>query len=223
MLRRADGILRAEPWAVWEGHWHRRLWQLLALIVVFGVLYGGVMGSYGGFARERILQVVYSALKVPFLLVATFMLSLPSFFVINTLFGLRADFSRAVRALLAAQAGLTVILSSLAPFTILWYVSYLDYNAAILFNALMFAVASIAAQMLLRTFYRPLIERNRRHLVLLRIWLVIYAFVGIQMGWVLRPFIGSPSIAPQFFRAEAWGNAYVRLAGIIWQFVGHGG
>ena len=27
---------------------------------------------------------------------------------------------------------------------------------------------------------------------MLRTWLVIYVFVGIQMGWVLRPFVGSP-------------------------------
>lgn len=219
MLRKADGIIRAEPWAVWEGESHGRLWQLLGMIAVFGIIYGAVMGSYGGFSHERIVQVLYSALKVPFLLVATFALSLPTFFVINTMFGLRGDFGRSVRALVAAQAGLTVILSSLAPLTILWYASYLDYKAAILFNALMFAVASVAAQSLLREFYRPLIERDRRHLVLLRIWLVIYGFVGIQMGWVLRPFIGSPEAAPQFFRHEAWGNAYVRLAGIIWEFL----
>ena len=28
---------------------------------------------------------------------------------------------------------------------------------------------------------------------MLRTWLVIYVFVGIQMGWVLRPFIGDPA------------------------------
>ena len=46
----------------------------LILIVVFGMFYGGVMGTYGGVAGERVWQVVYSAVKVPFLLVATFLL-----------------------------------------------------------------------------------------------------------------------------------------------------
>ena len=27
---------------------------------------------------------------------------------------------------------------------------------------------------------------------MLRAWLGVYAFVGIQMGWVLRPFVGQP-------------------------------
>ena len=50
-------------------------------------------------------QVVYSAVKVPFLLFATFGLSLPSFLVINTLLGLRADFARVVRALSRRRPG----------------------------------------------------------------------------------------------------------------------
>jgi hypothetical protein len=40
---------------------------------------------------------------------------------------------------------------------------------------------------------------------------LIYAFVGIQMGWVLRPFIGQPGVPTTFFRPGAWGNAYVEL------------
>ena len=50
----------------------------------------------------------------------------------------------------ATQAGLTVILSALAPFTAFWYVSGSGYEPAILFNGLMFAVASFSAQWMLR-------------------------------------------------------------------------
>jgi len=215
ILLRAYDVLRATPWAVREGRTARRLMHLGVLVVVFGVLYGAVMGSYAGVFGERFLQVVYSAAKVPLLLMLTFALSLPSFFVINTLLGLRSDFTYAVRALVATQAGLTIILASFAPFTVLWYASFGDYRAAILFNAVMFGTASISAQWLLRRFYEPLIRRNRQHRLMLRGWLVIYAFVGIQMGWVLRPFIGNPNSPTQFFREEAWGNAYVQLAQII--------
>jgi len=215
MLVWADDTLRARPWVVAQGVTKQRLAQLLMLLIVFGLLYGAVMGSFGGVFGGRFLQVVYSAAKVPLLLIATFALSLPSFFVVNTLFGLRDDWSRVVRALVATQAGLTIILASLAPFTVLWYASCNNYRAAILFNTAMFGIASIAAQHLLNRFYAPLIARNRRHRIMRQGWLVIYAFVGIQMGWVLRPFIGSPNSPTQFFRDEAWGNAYVKLVQIV--------
>ena len=38
---------------------------------------------------------------------------------------------------------------------------------------------------------------------MLRAWMVIYVFVGIQMGWVLRPFIGNPRLRCSSFGREA--------------------
>jgi hypothetical protein len=187
------------------------------LILVFGMFYGGVMGTYGGVTGDRSWQVVYSAAKVPLLLVATFLLSLPSFFVLNTLLGLRGDFARVVAALLATQAGLSVILASLAPITAFWYVSGSDYQPAILFNGLIFAIASFSAQWLLRREYRPLIARHPAHRWMLRTWIVIYVFVGIQMGWILRPFIGNPATSVQFFREDSWSNAYVVVVEMMWR------
>jgi len=51
---------------------------------------------------------------------------------------------------------------------------------------------------------------------MLRAWLVIYVFVGIQMGWVFRPFIGDPSAPVQFFRKGSWSNAYEVVFQMIW-------
>ena len=49
-----------------------------------------------------------------------------------------------MRALVATQAGLTIIFASFAPFTLLWYAPSSNYRAAILFNGAMFAAASWA-------------------------------------------------------------------------------
>src|SRR5687768_5908235 len=151
LLLRADDLLRGRTP---DEDRRAGLLQLLALVGLFGLFYGAVMGAFGGVQGERALQLLYSGLKVPLLLLLTFGLSLPSFFVLNTIFGLRGDFPVVLRALLATQAGLTIILASFAPFTALWYASSADYQAAILFNAVMFGVASVAAQFLLRRWYR---------------------------------------------------------------------
>jgi hypothetical protein len=225
LFRLADNLLRGEI-SLARGTREQRFpvpGYLLMAIVVYGMFYGGVMGSYGGPNGWRLWQAVYSAVKVPFLLITTFLLSLPSFFVTNTLFGLRDDFARVVRALIATQAGLTVILSALAPFTAFWYVSGSNYQPAILFNGIMFAVASFSAQWMLRRDYMPLIASNPKHRWMFRTWIVIYVFVGIQMGWVLRPFIGDPRAPVQFFREGSWSNAYVFVLQTIWDVLsGHG-
>lgn len=182
-----------------------------------GGFYGAVMGGFGGLSADRAVQVAYSAAKLPLLLLATTLLATPSFFVLNTLLGLRNDFGAAFRAVLGTQAAIAITLAALAPYTAVWYLSTTDYHEATAFNALMFAIASIAAQWQLRRRYWELEAKNRRHVLMRRIWIVLYAFVGIQMGWFLRPFVGDTGRTPTFLRSEAFGNAYSVVAETIWR------
>ncbi len=198
--------------------------QVIAIVLICGWIYGAAMGSYALAVGERTVlaqlpQIIYSGVKVPLLLCFTVAISLPSFFVINTLMGLRDDFREALRAIVSAQAGLTLILASLFPITLFVYSSLSadgsSYAFAILFNAAMFAVASISAQILLSAYYVELVKRNRRHRWMIRLWIVVYAFVGVQAAYVLRPFIGSPNIEPSFLRKDSFENAYVKVFSLI--------
>lgn len=214
-LQQVDAILRG-PGRTTTAGLRGDVARLLACTLVCGALYGAVMGSFGGVAGERGWQILISAAKVPFFLHVTFALSLPSYFVLNNLFGVRSDFGLALRALVSGQAGLTIVLAALAPYTLLWYASSDSYSAALLFNGVMFAVASLAGQILLRVWYRPLLAKGPTHRWLLRVWLVLYVFVGIQMAWILRPFVGQPGLPIQLLRSDTWGNAYVIVGGLIW-------
>ena len=84
----------------------------------------------------------------------------------------------------------------------------------------MFGVASAGAQVLLRRGVPPARRPATRGTAGCSApgW-SLYAFVGIQMGWVLRPFIGDPTGPVEFFRRGAWDNAYVIVARMIWEQV----
>jgi hypothetical protein len=215
----ADDVLRQAAWVTRPVDSRRAILRLALALVIFGLLYGAAMGTFRALAAQPdwALQMLYSAIKVPLLLLATFAISLPSFYVLNSLLGLSADFGRAVRSLIAAQAGLAIVLASLAPMTLLWYASSASYQWALLFNGAMFAVASVAAQRLVRGYYRPLIAADRRHALLLWCWLFVYSAVAIQMAWLLRPFIGTPGNPVQFLRDNPWDNAYEYVARLVWQ------
>jgi hypothetical protein len=43
-----------------------------------------------------------------------------------------------------------------------------------------------------------------------RVWIVIYALVGAQMGWILRPFIGAPNMPFELFR-HRHGNFFMAV------------
>lgn len=214
-LAHADLFLRGSGPFLPERAASRPGWWLPLMVVTFSPIYGALMGSFDLGSAERLLMMAYSGAKVPLLLFATTALCLPGFFVLNTVLGLRDDFREAVQAVLAGQAGLSIALASLAPFTRFWYFSCGSYRAALLFNAGMFTVATVAGQITMLRYYRPLIRRNRRHRLMLTVWVGFYAFVGMQMGWMLRPFIGDPKAPVAFFRQEPFSNAYVVIARLI--------
>jgi hypothetical protein len=215
MLAHADELLRG------RGAFHPvrsaelPVWLLPLITLAFAPFYGAFMGSFHFVSPERLWQVLYSAVKMPILLFATTVVCLPGFFVLNTVLGLRDDFGESLKAVLAGQAGLSVILASLAPLTRFFYFSVATYDAALLFNLAALAVATIAAQFVMLRHYRVLMRRNPRHRLMLLAWLAVYAFVGIQMAWMLRPFVGDPTLRVSFFRAEPFSNAYVVVFRLI--------
>jgi len=201
-----DAVLRAEgrfaiggasvPW-----------WPLALVLAVCGFFYGAVMGSFD----LRVLQPLYSGLKVPLLLATATVVCLPNFFVVNTVLGLRDDFAAACRGVLAAQATVAIALASMAPLILLVYVSIDHYRTAIALNGVIFAAATLAGQVTLNKHYTVLVARNRLHHVGRLAWVALYVFVAIQAAWVLRPFIGAPDLPSRFLREDPWSNAYVEV------------
>ncbi len=59
---------------------------------------------------------------------------------------------------------------------------------------------------------------SRRAKVVFRIWVVVFALVGAQMSWVLRPFIGDPNLPFAWFR-ERESNFFMDVAGAVGDLV----
>jgi hypothetical protein len=182
--------------------------SLFALGATGSALAGLALGATSG---EPWLAV-FAAIKVPLLLAGSAIVCLPSFYVVNAVLGLRDDFGAACRGLVAVQATLGVMLGALSPVLVFLALSVLDPFAVTLLDALQFGAATWAAQQVLARHYAPLVARDPRHRLALRGWLVLYAFTGVQLAWVLRPFRGTEGLPVQFMRAEAFEqNAYVVL------------
>jgi hypothetical protein len=51
------------------------------------------------------------------------------------------------------------------------------------------------------------------------LWILLYAFVGSQMAWTLRPFVGAPSMKFELFR-QLGGNFYSNILVSIGELLG---
>ena len=194
-----------------------RWWLYPFIVLLAGAIYGGTMGSWNLETSDRLLLIPYAAIKVPMLILITTAICLPGYFVLSTVIGLRSDFRGALGAIAAGQATVTLALCSLAPVTRFVYFSGIGHAGALLLSAAMFALSTCVGYAVMLRRYRPLLEKSRRHRVMLAAWIAMYVFVGIQMGWMLRPFVGTPGMAVTFVRPEPLSNAYVAVAKIIEQ------
>jgi hypothetical protein len=189
----------------------------VALVVAAsGAVYGGIMAAYGGFLGDRAWMVLYGAVKVPMLFVATMALAVPFFYVLNVLSGVAGAFPRVWRLLVDYQLAVAVQLAAVAPITLLVNVTEGDYRVAQSWSTFLFAIASWNAHLSLRRGYAALESEARIHRHLRRAWILLYAFVGVQMAWDLRPFVGNPDLPVTFFREEI-GNAYAEVPRVLWE------
>ena len=196
------------------------LTAILGVLCAAAAMYGAVMGSWEVSRGDRWLLMLFGAVKMPLLVAGTMLVCLPGFFVLNTVAGVRDDFAAAMRAILGAQAAFAAALLSLAPVTRYIYFCGVDQSDAILANAGMFTLATLVAQGVLFRGYRVLRQKNPTHRKLLWGWLLLYAFVGTQMGWMLRPFIGNLETPPTFLREEPFSNAYIVVFRMITEKLG---
>ena len=185
---------------------------LLIVICLFGGLFGAAVGSFGGI---RPLQMIFSAVKFPILLLLSLGLTIPSFYVLNALLGTHDDFRASMRAIMATQTVMTIFLAALAPLTVVWYASGSSYTSARVFNISIFACCAWYGWVMMGRFYRPLVASNPMHSRLIKIWIFQFVFVAIQLSWVLRPLIGKTSRPTTFLRDEAWGNAYLEIGLLV--------
>ena len=177
-------------------------------------------------------QILASMVKVPLLFYLTLIVTLPSLYVFNALVGSRLTLATVVRLLVASLGVMVAVLASLGPIVAFFSVSTTSYPFMLLFNVVVCGVSgALGLSFLLQTLHRlsildarpvvppiaeglepvepasPLDPVESRVLgkhvkTVFNLWVIVFALVGAQMGWVLRPFIGNPDMPFTWFRGR---------------------
>ena len=155
----------------------------LIAIVAGAVLFGAVVGSWHGNK-----QMAFAALKMPIVMVATLMLCAPAFYAIAAVFGRPWPIRAVVSLALVAGARFSLVLVAAAPAMWLTIDLGAPYHAVKLVAVLAYALAGLAALGLL---LRGLGDGAGKKMTI-GLFVVIFLFVGGQVAWVLRPYLGTP-------------------------------
>lgn len=177
---------------------HEGILFLLLCVGTACCFYGLIMGMPGGWR-----QALSSALKVPFLFLLSLAICFPLLYVSSKLLGSKLSGLQLLGLLLIPLSFASLLLAGFAPISA-FFASTSDYHFMKLLHVAIFAIsASVGMTILtrgLRSVTFPLDTPPGSLGTLLHLWIFIYAFVGMQMAWRLRPFIGAPDLAFEFFR-----------------------
>jgi hypothetical protein len=200
----------------------REIWnycRLFGLItVVLCALYGLTMGAtaWTGSWQRGLAQMTATTIKLPLLYMLSLAVCFPVLYIVLVLMGSKLRFGQGLALILMALAFNSVLLASCAPIALFFAFTGASYDFIKLLHVVICAFSGLWAMMALLHGLRLMCEKSdlypKKALRILQIWALIFGFVGTQMAWSLRPFIGEPNMQFTIFRQQE-GNFY--------QAVGH--
>jgi hypothetical protein len=194
----------------------KKMKAMIISSLIFFALHGAVMGSSHG-----VWQALSSAAKLPLLFLTTLVICSPTLYFFNLLFGSDQSPAQHVVLVLTAITVTSVLLLSFSPIVLFFLLTTSHYQFFKLLNVTVFAIAGIIGVVFLirgtRLMSEPEGTQTRRYVVYL--WIVVYAFVGSQMAWTLRPFVGAPGLGFELFR-QLGGNFYANIFASIGEILG---
>ncbi len=174
---------------------HRDLGAKLRSMILSSLFYLGLFGVVLGMSHSW-MQALMSAIKLPMLFLVTLLICLPTLYFFNLLYGSQLTFQQTTTLMMAAvtiTGALSLAFASISLF--FWLTIGEQYTILILLNVIILGISSWWGLSFLRQGMRH-VQRQAldvRQWRILTTWLVIYAFVGTQMAWALRPFFGVPA------------------------------
>jgi hypothetical protein len=210
-------LLRGEPESLrsWIERCERRqIVFCLAVIFIGAGLYGAAMGWW----RDP-LQALFVAIKFPLIILLTTLGNALINAMLAPLLGLNISLRQSFLAILMSFTIVAAILGAFSPLLgfLVWNAPPMSadvkstpiYGLIKLTSVALIAFAGIAGNVRL---FQMLALLGKGRLVARRVliaWLAVNLFLGSQLTWIARPFIGAPGLPVAFLRQEALrGNFY---------------
>jgi hypothetical protein len=184
------------------------LLSLVGVVCFATAAYGAVLAGW----RSPRLSL-YVAIKLPMVFLGTTAVVSVFNWMIASILGSGLSFRSTVFLVFASMTIACWILLSLVPVALFFLVSAASsagthaelqyaHNSILMIHILILAIAGVAGNAVLLKGLRSMVRDRCSATTLFVLWLIAFAFVGCQVSWILRPFVGSPFYPVAFMRAE---------------------
>ena len=186
-----------------------RILNQLLLLLLFTFIYGLVMGAY-----HSTLQAVVAGLKVALLFTLALLICVPAFFIVQYILGSKLRLFQMISIVLSGFILMSAMMVSFLPIVVIFLLTGSDYYFLQLLHITIFTFSGIFGMNTIVKALKYSCENANVYpqtgVVVFRVWVVILAFVAIQLAWNFRPFLGDRGQPFEFVR-QYEGNFYTAL------------
>ncbi len=181
----------------------------MILLALFLFIYGAVMGAY-----HSLLQAVVAGVKLSTLFTLALLICFPAFFIVQFILGSRLKLLQMIPMVLSGFLLMAAIMLSFVPIVVIFLLTGSNYyflhllHLAVMLFAGIFGMNTIVQALKYSCEKKDIYPRNG--VIVFRVWVVILAFVGVQLAWSLRPFIAKQNQPFELFGTYE-GNFYAAV------------
>jgi hypothetical protein len=215
--RELSTLLRGETETIsaWSASWNTQRFLLHVAVIILGAgFYGAAMGWW-----RAPQQALFVAIKFPLIILLTTIGNALINAMLAPLLELNIPFRQSFSAIMISFAITSAILGAFSPLIafVVWNapdmasktVSGSTYSFILLAHVAVVALAGVTGNVRLFQLLAGLGGSKAVAFRVLLAWLAGNLFLGSQLSWILRPFIGSPTLPVEFFRQTAFhGNFF---------------
>lgn len=221
-------LLRGETEVIskWSEQWVTGRFILHIAVIIIGTgLYGATMGWWRGPQ-----QALFVAIKFPLIMLLVTAGNSLINGLLAPLLGVNIRFHQSFSAILMGFTVTSAILGAFSPVMafLVWNAPTMTSNIStestyciiMLAHVAVIALAGTAGNLRLLQLLQSWNAKPGAAMRVLAAWLGGNVFLGTQLTWILRPFIGSPDLPVQFLRPNAFhGNFYETIFHTIQQIL----
>jgi hypothetical protein len=187
-----------------------KIWNQFLLVSLLAFIYGVIMGCYNGF-----FQALSSGIKMPVLFSLLVVICFPAFYVIQSVLGSRLSPGQMISIILSGFVYTTSIMVSFSTIVLFFLITGGNYSFIKLLHVAVVALAGLFGMKHIVDALKYSCETKQVYpktgILVFRFWIVILFFVGSQLSWSLRPFIGAKERPFEILRQQE-GNFYQAVA-----------
>ncbi len=206
----------------------------MLVVTLLGLgLFGAAMGLTSGLP-----WALTSSIKLPLVFCASLLICLPTLYYFSLLVGGRLTLLQTIALILTALTVTAVLSLGFALISLFFHFTGSGYSFMVALNVVMLAVSAGAgllflvqgalymdqtappAHVSLSGWFGFFLTGGARSAVLVS-WVLIFGFIGLQMGWTLRPFLGAPGSDFVLMRPVE-GSFYQSFLGVVEQVLSGG-